>query len=911
MGTRSAPWLVTGVFLAWSAAAAAAPAASAASEAPEVPAMPAKPVGPAAPTVPAVPAVPGGPSAIPEPPDEMKTLQLTELQRRILEQVFHQHKFETPAPPPPSATFGVKVDPLVPGGAYRLGAPGDLPAQLLVTVRSVQSPAAIRLTYLVQDFYGRKVAGGDLPPVFPDRFGMAAADLTLKEVTTAGYYHVLVTALSEESTAAGACGIAIVQAGETIGPDVKSQFGLAGPAGKVSGTLAETARRLGARHMAVDWTDAPALDAVRKAGLIPTPIVRLGMAQQNLGPGAFATAMAEQVQANAETLPDWQIGRRPVFTDLDADAVNAYRQAVSGVLEAVRRAKSPVTLWVTVPPDILADVLTEGPVLAGADGIALCVDAGAEAPNLSGGAYRRSLDYGIQVARRMGIKRIELGETGDEPVASPQQQAWKLVTRHVLALAAGVERVYVSCDRGVPEPIVSAAAYATMTHLLDGAAYQGSPWEDVPLVQAHLFAGLERRVAVVWSWAGEDPAKPDAGALVFDRGAGIEALDVMGYPVGIWKGERLIVPLGEAPIYLVSSELKTNDLRDRLRGARIMGVAPAVVYVQSIVRGERPGRVSLTLLVQSLRPYKMNGMAGLRAPEGWTARQAKQQFALEAGQGREVTFECDVPAAQGAGPFPVEAVVSLNEEYVRHTQDVWVAQTPQRSVEVGYGLAAWEGIEPVVAASAAGDVRAEVRTAWDANNFYFCAAVQRQRTGYKPGKFDFDGDAIQLGWGLEPRADDDFGHKARDLALPPGAFRDTDHLMAIAFSKDGPQVVRLRQPRAALRAHYPGNLDAWYGPVEGAVAEIARDQAGGRTIYEAAIPLKALAPLKGERGRLFRFGFRIGDAGRPPLEWARAAAVPDCLANPCSFLPTSFADGLPCQTWWGMIGPVKPGQRND
>jgi len=890
MYTRLA-WIPAGVFLAWAAAASGAPA-------------PAPPLAPAVPAAPAAPA----PSAIPEPPDEMKTLHLTDLQRRILEQVFHRHKFETPPPPAPDAAFGVKVEPLAPGGVYRLGAQGDLPAQLRVTVRSTESPAAIRLTYLVQDFYGRKVAGGNLPPVFPDRFGVAVADLVLKEVTSAGYCHVLVTAMSEESTVAGACGVAIVQAGETVGPDVKSQFGLAAPPGKVPPALPEIARRLGVRHMAVDWTDAPALDVVRKAGLIPTPIVRVAIPPQSPEPGAPAAAPAEAIQANAETLRDWQIGRRPVFTDLTAETVNSYRQAVSGVLEAVRRAKSPVTLWVTAPPDILADVLTEGPVLAGADGIALCVDAGAAAPNLRSGAYRRSLDYGIQVARRMGIKRVVLGETGDEAAAWPQQQAWKLVARHVLALASGAERVYVAAGRGVPEPVISAAAYAVMTHLLDGAAYQGSPWDDAPLVDAHLFAGLERRVAVVWSLTGEDPAKPDGGALVFDRGAGIEALDVMGHPVGIWKGERLIVPMGEAPVYLISSELKTNELRDLLRGARIMGVAPAAVYVESIVRGEMPGRINITLLVQSLRPYKMDGMAGLRVPDGWKVRQAKQQFGLEAAQGREVTFECDVPAAQGAGPHAVEAVVSLNEEYVRHKQDVWVAQTPERIIEVGYGLGAWEGIEPVVLESAAGDVRAEVRTAWDAKTFYFCAAVRRDLARYTSGKFAFDGDAIQLGWGLDPRADDDFGHKARDGALPAGAFRDTDHLMAIAFSKDGAQVIRLRQPRALLRAHYPGNQDAWYAPVEGATAEIARDQPTGRTIYEAAIPLKALAPLKGERGRVFRFGFRIGDAGRPPLEWSRAAAVPDFLANPSSFLPASFADGLPCQTWWGMIGPVKRGQ---
>lgn len=70
--------------------------------------------------------------------------------------------------------------------------------------------------------------------------------------------------------------------------------------------------------------------------------------------------------------------------------------------------------------------------------------------------------------------------------------------------------------------------------------------------------------------------------------------------------------------------------------------------------------------------------------------------------------------------------------------------------------------------------------------------------------------------------------------------------------------------------------------------------------------MKELGPLKGERGRVFRFGFRIGNGDHRPLEWSRAAGVPDFLASPCSFLPASLNDGLPCQTWWAMIG-TRPG----
>jgi hypothetical protein len=879
-----------------------------------------------------------------EAPDDLQVLHLTDLQRRVLEQAFHRHTFQAPRAPaacadgsgPPDAALAASVEPVATGGLCRLGTAGDMPPQFTVTVALRGAPASIDLRYYVEDFYGRKVADGVLPAVFPDAAGHATADLALKELNAFGYYHVLVTATCGDRTATAACGLALVHPAEE-GPDPKGPFGLAAPLGEIPADLPEVCRRLGVSHLAVDWPDGRAvalhvtpgaapesrwdeghaiLKRVLEAGLVPTGVISVDQPVEFAEPPALVDVKAGMVAhfAAKEGLPDaaqpmlqWQLGRRPVLGDDSwAQAAAAYRETVSSLLAAVRKTGAPVSVSVAVTPQMLVDVLLEGPALAGADGVALCLDAGSAAPNLRSGAYRRSLDYAVAIARRAGLKRMCVGETGDDPAAaSPQQQAWKLVTRHVLALAGGAERIYLDYGRGAPEPLPSAAAYAWMTHLLTGTAYQEDLWPDTPLVQAHLLAGPERRVAVVWSWAGEDPAKPDTGALVLDDGSRLEAYDVVGNRVGIWKGERLIVPLGEAPVYLVSSDLKANEVRDRVRKARILGVSPASVWIRNLVPGNSPGRMNVTLWVQSQRPYRLEAMAGLLLPEGWKARQTKQQFGLDGGQAREIVFECDVPADLGPPPYPIQTAVSLGEEWARRTQAVWPTVMPERTIEVGYGTTGWEGIRSVALQSKAGDVKAEVRTAWDAQNFYFAAAVARPRGTFKAGRFAFDGDAIQLAWGAGDRADDDFGRPARDRALPVGAFRDTDHLMAVTFGPSGAQVVRLRGPRIALRAHVPGNLDAWYGPVEGAVADISRDADNNLTLYSAAIPWKALAPLKGERGRTVRFGFRLGNGDDPPLDWSAAAGVPDYLAGPGSFLPISDADTLPCQTLWTLVGPTK------
>jgi hypothetical protein len=904
--------------------------------------------GPVRAAAPAPELVPSAtPAAETEPPDDLRVLRLTDTQRRILDQVFQRHAFESPPPPPGSAPFGVMVEPTVPGGLYRLGPAGDLPVHVRVSVGFVGAPAKVALRYYAEDFYGRKAAEGTLPPVFTDATGVSSIDLVLKDLTVAGYYHVLVTGSSEERLAVGSCGLVVVQPTPVPGlMDQKSPFGITAPAGDLPENFEEICRRLGAVNVAADTTAT--LKSPPETGLARTAIVPLGIRAG----GASADILA-LIPGVPEVLMSshWRLGRNPAPPpDLVGEAfakdAAAYRTAILDAIAKMRQpieaagmylgstpqaGKSPLALSlsmfdisVAATPDLLADVLSEGPVLAKANGVSLCLGASAQSPNLRSGAFQRSLDYGAQLARRMGVRHVMVGETGEDPAAfSPQQQAWKLVTRNVLALAGGAERVYISYGRGLGQPSPSAAAYAWMTHALQGLAYREEIWPEVPLLEGHLFTSPDRGAAVIWSWIGEDPANPDCGALVFENGTRLEAFDVAGVAIGIWKGERLIVPLGEAPVYITSVELKPEQFRDRLRSAKILGVDPVSVWIRSLAANEAGDRMTAHLWIQSHRPERQDVVAGLQPPPGWKMRQEKQGVGLAGGEARELVFDMvrETPAPEAkagvpnslsaravSGPVEISIAVSLSEDWVRRTQQVWPTVTPERTIEVGYGLADWAGIDPVPLASDSGTAQVEVRTAWDAENFYFAAVVHRDREAFRVGRFASDGDAIVLAWGVGDRADDDFSNPARGAGLPSGAFRDTDHVIALTFTSSGAQAIRLHGPRMMLRDHVPGNLDAWYGPVEGAKVDIARDAKQKVTIYEAAIPLKALAGLRAERGRTVRFSFRIGDGNGPPLEWSRAAGVPDYLAGPGSFLPLSSVEGLPCQTLWTFTGPT-PGEK--
>ena len=882
-------------------------------------------------------------------PTGIETLGLTPLQQRILAQVFAQHAFKTPDSPAPDADFGVLVEPTVPGAAYRRGPGGDLPARLRVTVRRVGDPAAVRLAYRAEDFYGRKVAEGTLDPILTDAQGLASADVVLKDLFSVGYYHVTVSAASGDRRAESACGIAVVEMPEG-GERPESPFGVALTEAPPDG-FAEVCRRLGVARVAVPWADGrdvanlppdgppadnwrpdfdwasgeAALAAIRAADLSVTGVIDPGrLAARFLKPSAPAADPggatpvevdvrlpvflgAVSVEHYGKTIPDWQVGGTRFLEPGGWDGgAAAYRRMVADLVQEVRAMQVPATLWVSATPHFMGDVFSEGASLKDADGVSLVVDAGASSPNLRSGAYRRSLDFGIQAGRRFGLGRAVVGATGDDPGAgSPQRRAWKLVTRHVLAMAAGAERVNISYGRGLPAPLPAAAVYAQMVHLLRGTKYDADLWQDVPLVEAHLFSSPRRRVAVLWSWAGDDPAEPDRGALVLENGFGLEAFDVVGRSVGLWKGRRLIVPLGEAPIFIVAADLKANEVRDRIRRARILGTAPAGLWVRGLEPGDRSDRVKVRLWVQSHRPYRVEATAALLLPQGWTSRQAKQRFGIDPGEVREVTFDCDLAEDAGPPPHRVEAVLEADGAWTRRVQSVQPTSVPQRTIQVGFGLSDWNGIEPVRLEGAPEQPAAEVRVAYDRNFFYFAAQVARDRDSFLSAANGYGGDAIQLGFGLRPRADDDFGHKSR--GIPAGAFRDTDHLLAITLGQDGAQVIRLRGTAVVLRTRREENLDPWFGPVDGAEASIVFDAASHTTIYEAAIPLEAIQPLKGERGQSLRFAFRIGNGAGKPLDWAHVAGTPDYLANPASFLPTSDAEALPCRTRWVLTGPVPGG----
>ncbi len=840
--------------------------------------------------------------ACPAPGQDGLGFDLTELQLGVLRQVFTRYDFT--APSPGDGALAVEVEPVAPGGVYRLGEQGDLPATVRVTLRA-GGTEPVAPSYRVVNFYGQEASRGTMEPLAPG----ASADLVLGEIDRFGYYHVAVRARAGGAEATGTCGFVVVHPFARTAR-AGAAFGALLPPGDTDGRKLRIARRLGAGHVAMDVPrEGPDGGAVTAAELGAPGLVATGVVDPT-APGPEGVRglgwLVAALDASEGRFAAWQVGRPPWNRTARPDAMAGYRDGVAAFLAEARKIGTSAPLWVGATPSLLASALSEGPVLAGTEGVALVLDADASAPSLRSGAYRRAVDYGLRQAARMGVRRGRVAATGEQPgAARPQQTAWKLVTRHVLGRAAGARRVDVVWGRGLPEPGPAAAAHAYLAHLVGDATYEADLWPDVPLLEGHLYTGTTRRVVVVWSWVGANPAEPEQGLLVLPNGRGLEARDVMGHPVGIPKDRQLLVPLGEAPVYLVSETLSAAAMRERIGQAWVRGVAPATVWIEDIIRGRVPGYTRVTAWIQSHRPYRRDVRAALLVPSGWRQRTTKQQFSLGPGEARTMVFECDVRATAGPPPYRMEIAAEVGDEWVRHARDIRVTRIPQRSVRAGGGLEEWTGISPYVLTDGDGLPAAQVRVAWDVDHLHVAAVVPRDRPTFRRGGSDYGGDAIQIGFGFDGWADDHFGQVAPGDAYPVGAYRDTDVLVALTATREGASAVLLRKPYVALRTHLEGNMDPWFGRIEGARASIRYDEMARFALYEASIPWSVLEPLRPEVGRSLRMDFLIGQGGeRPPLQWSARAGVPDYLANPATFLPLSEST-CPCATRWAL-GEAKP-----
>ncbi len=211
--------------------------------------------------------------------------------------------------------------------------------------------------------------------------------------------------------------------------------------------------------------------------------------------------------------------------------------------------------------------------------------------------------------------------------ASPQLRDWALVRRAVSVLAAGGNLDLPATTTHDP---ACCAVLAPLYALLDQARAATAVWPRLPLIKSPVFASKDRAVAVLWTEAPGDAAGGTAerGLLTIPDADTLEAFDCQGQPIGLWRGRALLLPLGEAPIYVTSRVLGAAALAAKLAPAAMKNFTPLAVRILPITTPVGP-QATVTLELVALTSGGTDVTVETVGPEGWTAADAPQKVHVD------------------------------------------------------------------------------------------------------------------------------------------------------------------------------------------------------------------------------------------------------------------------------------------
>ena len=352
-------------------------------------------------------------------------------------------------------------------------------------------------------------------------------------------------------------------------------------------------------------------------------------------------------------------------------------------------------------------------------------------PTWRSGAQQRYMDYGIQEARREGIRRCLVTENGTEVsrgqtglTAGQRQDAAKLVTLHALMALSGCYQgnVQEGIGWGAEYPW-SNAAYAVMTNLLEDRPLVADVWPAQPLIWGAVFANpkcvtdevraLPRaadigtrwdvpvpadraddatKVAMIWSYTGPDAETLDpSGTLTIGEAGGIRALDLMGAPTGVRLGPQLIVPFGPSPVYLLSDQLSVAELRRRIAEATIEHVTAVNATISALPAppNESPG---VTVRVQNQLNRVVSGTVTLQGPDRWTFEPPSRWLRLDPAEVADLEFRHVLGPRADDSLYPLTVLVRTDAGHTRTRQVVTTAAVRRLTPVVDGKLDEWPGI---------------------------------------------------------------------------------------------------------------------------------------------------------------------------------------------------------------------------
>jgi hypothetical protein len=475
-------------------------------------------------------------------------------------------------------------------------------------------------------------------------------------------------------------------------------------------------------------------------------------------------------------------------------------------------------------------------------------------------------------------------------------------------------------------------------------------WEvEVPASRANDVT----KVAALFCMTGESNQKIDnQGTLTIDNPADLKAYTMMGGEIQP-QGGKLVLPMTQSPVYVLSDNLSVVDLRNRIRGGRLAGVTPVNMYALSLTQ-PADKKQEMIVRVENQMPCPIEGTLTVQPLDGSASSPAN--FTIAEGRLKEVRMEWPGAAANVNNVYGIKMTAETKAIDPDGTTRALKSVTRQHLINTALiakktisGSSDWNGVTPVIldcgqcntdiesnlssfiGGIGGGSVVARVRLAYDDNFVYVGATVKEPRlSAGAGGASSLNGafpaglpggleipmrttDGIALGFGFRHRVPNLGGRELTEPWAWRGHYYDTDYLFMAHPSTQGDKLVQNWDADSPRRWGYQTDPFPEHKYVTGGKATIANS--GGTTTYEIAIPRSVMKLFDPSKMNACRFAFVVLNTEMASvgyldkkgdmefnMQYARGYGVFDHWNKYLSSFGPSWSPTEPAQTRWGIEG---------
>ena len=603
-------------------------------------------------------------------------------------------------------------------------------------------------------------------------------------------------------------------------------------------------------------------------------------------------------------LSTWELSGEVEPADLDAWA------------QVARARRADVKLLGPLPTGLPALPSNASVTLRALDGATFNWPA---TPETHPAALRRLWLSRAQAARNTGLSsfhlRRDVPATGDSQ-STPRAAAGSLTADYLSAIVAGASSMAETLapprgDAAGQRALARGAAFAMLSRTLEDAAFKEELFPRSPLLEGALFQLPRGACAVIYA--------PGGSGTMSLRVAPARALDVFGNTIATARDGRLKFEVSDAPVYVVA-DVASDVLSYALGRADLDGLQPLAAQLMPLSRDPRasePGSAAVRVRLQNIGLGPQKGTIELDAPRSWKIANDRYEVSLAEGESKTYEFRATQTVSEERfdDGVPFQVVVRAGKRYswkFRAPTATALNVKPGARPIVDGNLSDWGDAIWMDAGPNAAHVNARVALKWDAQTLYVAAQIKEpaltprrvEETSYE---FWRDHDALQLAFGTS---------ETPETAPARQPFRDSDLGFLIApFAQTGGNDYEgrvLKLWAGDLAFNRATDRVRWGGLVPGSSCAINRDERGGTTTYEAAIPFSALPKIDpvqlAQRDDIVRFGWVLHNDEGAPLDWGQEIGNFPWWDNTATFLPEGrLTSALRGTLGFTLQGEVDPG----